>query len=76
MSFLNDLNMWPFQYTQLPKSKPQKMNKKDDKEFEDDEYIPLYTFALPVEVRDIISETFLKFTKTSREDLDFEFRVM
>ena len=51
MNFLGYPEMWPFQFSQVLKDKPIKMNKKDDKEFADDTYIPLYTFALPVEVR-------------------------
>lgn len=50
MAFLGHSDMWPFQYSQVLKDKPKKMNKKEDKEFEDDHYIPFYTFALPAEV--------------------------
>jgi len=50
MAFFGYPDMFPFQYSQVLKDKAKKMNKKDDKEFEDDHYIPVYTFALPAEV--------------------------
>ena len=50
MDFLNHPDMWPFQFSQIKGDKPKKMNKKEDKEFADDLYIPVYTFAFPVEV--------------------------
>eukprot|EP00111_Clytia_hemisphaerica_P019703 TCONS_00058159-protein len=52
MDFLNHPDMWPFQFSQVKGDKPKKMNKKDDKEFADDFYIPVYTFAFPVEGMD------------------------
>lgn len=48
VEFLGYPTLIPFQYSQILDDKPKKMNKKEDKEFADDTYIPVYTFARPV----------------------------
>ena len=50
VEYLGQPSLVPFQYSQILDDKPKKMNKKDDQEFADDLYIPVYTFARPVEV--------------------------
>lgn len=49
VEFLGHASMKPFQYSQVLSDKPKKMNK-DEKEYQEKDYIPLYTFALPAKV--------------------------
>lgn len=53
VQILGHESMKPFQYSQLLKAKPKKLNK-DEKEFQNNEYVPLYTFSMPAKVNIIV----------------------
>lgn len=59
MEFLGHPDMIPPLYSEIPDQKPVKLNKKDekpkDKDYQHDKYVPIYTYAVPCKVCELVS---------------------